>query len=120
MSEYRLPEPVIATPHYSLSSDEYYTATQMHAAYQAGAASRDAEVAGLKTVPMKYRRMAFNAELQKLNMDLLTEVEALRADAARYQFWRNRYPETFKPTDLTPEDVDRLSDKAIAAEGKTP
>ena len=34
------------------------------AAFKAGAASRDAEVARLKTVPMKYRRMAFNAQLQ--------------------------------------------------------
>ena len=33
-------------------------------AFQAGAASRDAEVARLKTVPMRYRRMAFNAQLQ--------------------------------------------------------
>ncbi len=28
--------------------------------FQAGAASRDAEIAKLKSVPMKYRRMAFN------------------------------------------------------------
>jgi hypothetical protein len=33
-------------------------------AFQAGAASRDAEIAKLKSVPMKYRRMAFNAQLQ--------------------------------------------------------
>jgi len=30
--------------------------------FQAGAASRDAEIARLKTVPMKYRRMEFNAQ----------------------------------------------------------
>ena len=32
--------------------------------FKAGAASRDAEIATLKTVPMRYRRMAFNAQLQ--------------------------------------------------------
>jgi len=53
--------------------------------YKAGAASRDAEVARLKTVPMKYRRMEFNAQLQdevvkleKENDQLREQIKALR------------------------------------------
>ena len=48
------------------------------AAFKAGAASRDAEVARLKTVPMKYRRMEFNAQLQKENDQLREQVALLR------------------------------------------
>jgi len=47
--------------------------------YQAGAASRDAEVARLKTVPMRYRRMAFNAQLQDEVARLEQENDQLRA-----------------------------------------
>ena len=47
-------------------------------AFKAGAASRDAEVARLKTVPMKYRRMEFNAQLQKENDQLREQVAMLR------------------------------------------
>lgn len=53
--------------------------------FQAGAASRDAEIARLKTVPMKYRRMEFNAQLQdevakleKENDQLREQIKALR------------------------------------------
>lgn len=49
------------------------------AAFKAGAASRDAEVARLKTVPMKYRRMAFNAQLQDEVARLEQERDQLRA-----------------------------------------
>ena len=49
------------------------------AAFQAGAASRDAEVARLKTVPMRYRRMAFNAQLQDEVARLEQENDQLRA-----------------------------------------
>ena len=48
--------------------------------FQAGAASRDAEVAELKTVPMKYRRMAFNAQLQAEVAELAKERDQLRAE----------------------------------------
>lgn len=48
--------------------------------FQAGAASRDAEVAELKTVPMKYRRMAFNAQLQDEVAKLEKENDQLRAE----------------------------------------
>ena len=47
--------------------------------YQAGAASRDAEIARLKTVPMRYRRMAFNAQLQDEAARLEQENDQLRA-----------------------------------------
>ena len=50
--------------------------------FQAGAASRDAEVARLKTVPMRYRRMAFNAQLQDEVARLEQENDQLRADVA--------------------------------------
>lgn len=55
---------------------------QQHAlikGFQAGAASRDAEVARLKTVPMRYRRMAFNAQLQDEVARLEQENDKLRA-----------------------------------------
>ena len=48
------------------------------AAFKAGAASRDAEVARLKSVPMKYRRMVFNAQLQNENAKLREQVAMLR------------------------------------------
>ncbi len=47
-------------------------------AFVAGAASRDAEVARLKTVPMRYRRMAFNAQLQDEVTMLEQENDQLR------------------------------------------
>ena len=47
--------------------------------FQAGAASRDAEIATLKTVPMRYRRMAFNAQLQDEVARLEQENDQLRA-----------------------------------------
>lgn len=48
----------------TMCCDSYQLERFAAALIQAGAASRDAEVARLKTVPMKYRRMAFNAQLQ--------------------------------------------------------
>ncbi len=47
--------------------------------FKAGAASRDAEIATLKTVPMRYRRMAFNAQLQDEVARLEQENDQLRA-----------------------------------------
>ena len=60
-----------------------------NSAFQAGAASRDAEIAELKTVPMRYRRMAFNAQLQdevarlEQERDQLRERVALLRDALK-------------------------------------
>ena len=53
--------------------------SEFSAGFQAGAASRDAEVARLKSVPMKYRRMAFNAQLQNENAQLHEQVALLRS-----------------------------------------
>ena len=50
--------------HQTMCCDSYQLERFAAALIQAGAASRDAEVARLKTVPMRYRRMAFNAQLQ--------------------------------------------------------
>ena len=55
--------------------------------FQAGAASRDAEVARLKTVPMRYRRMAFNAQLQDENAKLREQVAMLRDEVTRCRDW---------------------------------
>ena len=59
-------------------------------AFAAGAASRDAEIARLKTVPMRYRRMAFNAQLQdevtrleQENDELLAQIKQKDADNAK-------------------------------------
>ena len=41
------------------------------------------ENARLKTVPMKYRRMTFNAQLQEENAKQAAQIEALEKDAAR-------------------------------------
>ena len=46
----------------------------------------EAELAKAKTVPMKYRRMAFNAQLQDEVKKLEAENAALKADAERYRF----------------------------------
>lgn len=46
--------------------------------FHAGAASRDAEIARLKSVPMKYRRMAFNAQLQNENAQLREQIKMLQ------------------------------------------
>jgi len=47
------------------------------------------EVERLKTVPMKYRRMAFNAQLQEENKALWERVEALERDALRLKHVRD-------------------------------
>ena len=51
-------------------------------------------------------------------IEVCLERDRLAADAARYRFWRNRYPTTFAPPDMTPEDVDRATDRAIQGELK--
>lgn len=48
-------------------------------------------------------------------LSLLERLEKAEKDAERYRFWRDKYPETFKPTDITPKDVDRLTDSAMEA-----
>ena len=57
------------------------------AAFQAGAASRDAEIARLKTVPMRYRRMAFNAQLQNEVAELVAALERMRVAGGSQEFY---------------------------------
>lgn len=89
MTSYTLPEPFLTLQGKSkgkLTGEvmNLFDGPAMSRAYAdgfaAGAASRDAEVARLKTVPMKYRRMEFNAQLQKTNTDLMSEVETLKRE----------------------------------------
>jgi regulator of replication initiation timing len=42
------------------------------------------EIEKLRTVPMKYRRMEFNAQLQAENVRLQVENEQLKAELSRY------------------------------------
>ena len=49
--------------------------------FQAGAASRDAEIARLKAIPARYRRMAFNAQLQDEIAELVAALETVIANA---------------------------------------
>ena len=63
---------------------------QQHAlikGFQAGAASRDAEIARLKTVPMRYRRMAFNAQLQNEVAELVAALERMRVAGGSQEFY---------------------------------
>ena len=61
------------------TSGSYYSdRVTFYAGFAAGAASRDAEIARLKTVPMRYRRMAFNARLQDEVARLEQENDQLR------------------------------------------
>jgi len=70
---------VVEGSDYHLKSQEWEDLLSELEELQAGAASRDAEVAELKSVPMKYRRMAFNAQLQDEVVKLEKENNQLRA-----------------------------------------
>ena len=68
------------------TSGSYYSdRVTFYAGFAAGAASRDAEIARLKTVPMRYRRMAFNARLQDEVARLEQENDQLRAQIKMLQ-----------------------------------
>ena len=91
-------------------SDDYET-HELELAFQAGAASRDAEIAELKTVPMKYRRMAFNAQLQAEVAELAKERDQFRAQLVRLQG-------ALRPTySLSPEGREELARIAEALKG---
>jgi uncharacterized protein (UPF0335 family) len=53
-------------------------------------AAKDAEIARLKTVPMRYRRMAFNAQLQEENKALSTKVRTLERKARKLTTQRDK------------------------------
>lgn len=75
----------------TMCCDSYQLERFAAALIQAGAASRDAEVARLKTVPMKYRRMAFNAQLQ----DEITELVAALKPFGAIDLVESRLPAEF-------------------------
>lgn len=88
---YTLPEPSCT---YADHSYPAFTKTQMHAAYQAGAASRDAEVEALRASIREYgdavERLSIDREaILKDRVALSMELETLRAEALRYRFIRN-------------------------------
>jgi len=69
-------------------------------------AELERELVAAKSVPMKYRRMAFNAELQVENANLRKELEAVRKDAARSRWLRDsdHWPAAFD-SHIAPEPV---------------
>ena len=91
---------------------DYYQLERFAAALiQAGAASRDAEVARLKTVPMRYRRMAFNAQLQDEVARLEQENDQLRAQINVLRESLSKMHDTYFKTD---ED-EELCKRALAS-----
>ena len=62
-----------------------YTAKQMREYADAENAALLKEVERLKTVPMKYRRMTFNAQLQDDNIELMHQMDDLRKKNATLQ-----------------------------------
>ena len=66
-------------------------------ALKAKCAELERELEAAKTVPMKYRRMEFNAQLQQENESLRTQLEAVRKDAERYR-WLRTLDENFWET----------------------
>ena len=62
-------------------------------------AAKDVEIERLKTVPMKYRRMAFNAQLQDEN-------ESLRQQLTELLNWQQKAFAAHPNIDI---DIDRLN-----------
>lgn len=56
--------------------------------------AKDTEIARLKTVPMKYRRMEFNAQLQQEVATLQAQNAELLADAERLDYMQDKLPES--------------------------
>ena len=74
------------------NNEPLFTSDQLVAAILKATKPLEEEVERLKTVPMKYRRMAFNAQLQDENKELRAqlaavqeEVERLKVDRAKKQ-----------------------------------
>ena len=60
-----------------------FTSDQVAAAILKATGPLEKEIERLKTVPMKYRRMAFNAQLQDENKELCTQLAAAARAIAR-------------------------------------
>ena len=113
MSDIPLPEPMF-TLAFPDDDELVFTSRQMreYAAAQSIAdnAALRAELARLKTVPMKYRRMEFNAQLQAENAALRERVKVLE-DALR----RVRNDKSFNCL-----KIEKTQQYIIAALGDTP
>lgn len=69
-------------------------------------ATKDAEIERLKTVPMKYRRMAFNAQLQDENAQLCQQLAQSQADLAETERRRRNLGEQLAESNLNlPKDI---------------
>lgn len=67
---------------------DFYTADQVIAAILKVTKPLEEEVERLKTVPMKYRRMAFNGQLQDENKELRAQLAAVQEEC---EFQRNAH-----------------------------
>ena len=67
---------------------DLYTSDQLASAILKATKPLEEEVERLKTVPMKYRRMAFNAQLQDENKELRTQLAAAQEEC---EFQRNAH-----------------------------
>ena len=75
---------------YSGANIALYTSDQVAAAILKATKPLEEEVERLKTVPMKYRRMAFNAQLQDENQELRTKLAAAQEEIKTVTEQKNR------------------------------
>lgn len=76
--------------------DELFTSDQLATAILKATGPLEKEIERLKTVPMKYRRMAFNAQLQDENNELRTQLAAAQEEIANGTAWQ--------PIETAPKD----------------
>jgi len=74
-----------------------YTSDQVAAAILKATGPLEKEIERLKTVPMKYRRMAFNAQLQDENNELRTQLAAAQEEIDNETAWQ--------PIETAPKDA---------------
>ena len=86
--------------------DELFTSDQLATAILKATGALEKEIERLKTVPMKYRRMAFNAQLQDENNELRTQLAAAQEEM---NGWRNQAHQSQSA-------FDRLQDQLAKAE----
>ena len=70
------------------NNEPLFTSDQLVAAILKATKPLEEEVERLKTVPMKYRRMAFNAQLQDENKELRSQLAAVQEEC---EFQRNAH-----------------------------
>ena len=86
---------------------------------QARVAELEAENVRLKTVPMKYRRMTFNAQLQGENNELRAQLvaaqEEILIERSNRDHWRDAYSKWVN-TDVSARRLIELQDQLAKAE----